>query len=584
MDFRLLIKGGTVVDGSGAPAYRADVRTADGRITEVGPDLVAGAGERVIDAAGCYVTPGFIESHNHWDGGVWWAPNMEPLPAYGVTTSINGNCGFAMAPAPQAAEDVQDLIEMFNFFEDIPEEPMTKMVPWDWKTWSEYKASVVRNVRVPVNFASFVGHQPLRLAVMGQQAWDRAATPDEIAQMVALLEDALEAGAMGLASNQLDFDKRERPLPSQLADDAEYSALLEVIARHEGATFQVIVDHFMRMTGPEQTARFGRLAKAAGARMQWAGLPTLKFQEKIRPQAEALHEGFKAEGLDFYTGYHHVSPTSVINFVRSLVFAQNGNPVWQEVINAKTWEEKQAMLSDPAWLDRARETWKDMYSHSYFHDPTALTLKESESGWGPIGITLADYMEQTGIGHTSDALADWVLKNGAESVIKKRSWEEDDDVLVQLMRDPQSVGNLSDAGAHGKMFCGAGDNVFLLTDFVRDRKLITIEEGIHVLTGKLANFFGLHQRGLIKEGMVADITVFNLDEIERRPEEKLWDVWDGKGGRTYRYTRAAAPMRLTMVAGVPTFDNGVFTGRFPGDFVGPERAAVLVGAGADAVQ
>jgi N-acyl-D-amino-acid deacylase len=146
------------------------------------------------------------------------------------------------------------------------------------------------------------------------------------------------------------------------------------------------------------------------------------------------------------------------------------------------------------------------------------------------------------------------------------------------MRDPRSVGNLSDAGAHGKMFCGAGDNVFLLTDFVRDRKLITIEEGIHVLTGKLADFFGLRGRGLIEEGMIADVAVFNLDEIERRPEEKLWDVWDGKGGRTYRYTRAAAPMRLTLVGGIPTFDNGLFTGRFPGAFVGPERAALQAAA------
>jgi N-acyl-D-amino-acid deacylase len=578
MDFRLLIKGGTVVDGSGARAYRADVRTADGRITEVGPDLVAGIGERVIDAEGCYVTPGFIESHNHWDGGVWWAPNMEPLPAYGVTTSINGNCGFAMAPAPRSTEDVQDLIEMFNFFEDIPEEPMAKMVPWDWRTWSEYKASMQRNVRVPVNFAGFCGHQPLRLAVMGQEAWARVATAGEIEQMAALLDDALEAGAMGLASNQLDYDKNERPLPSQLADDAEYAALLKVIARHEGATFQVIVDHFMRMTGPEQVERLGRLAQEAGVRMQWAGLPTLKFQAAIRPQAEALHERFKAEGLDFWTGYHHVSPTSVINFVRSLVFAQNGNPVWQEVINAPTWEEKSAMLSDPAWLERAREAWKNQYAHSYLHDPTALTLKESESGWGPTGVTLGDYIEMAGIEHPSDALADWVLKNGAESVVHKRSWEEDDDVLVQLMRDPRSVGNLSDAGAHGKMFCGAGDNVFLLTDFVRDRKLITIEEGIHVLTGKLADFFGLRGRGLIEEGMIADVAVFNLDEIERRPEEKLWDVWDGKGGRTYRYTRAAAPMRLTLVGGIPTFDNGLFTGRFPGAFVGPERAALQAAA------
>ena len=582
MDFRLLIKGGTVVDGSGAAAFAADVRVAQGRITEVGPDLAAARGERVIDANGCYVTPGFIETHNHWDGGVWWSPNMEPLPAYGITTSINGNCGFSMAPAPQTEEDKQNVIDIFNFFEDIPEEPMQSLVPWDWKTWSEYKASFLRNVKVPVHFAAFCGHIPMRLYVMGQEAWNRAATPDEIAQMCALLDDALAAGAIGFSSNQLDYDKYDRPLPSQKADDAEYRALFEVVARHPGATVQVIVDHFMRMTGPEQVERMGRIATETGVRMQWAGLPTLKFAQKIAKRSGELHEGFKAEGLDIWTGYHHVSPTSVINFVRSLVFAQNGNAVWQEIVNATAWEEKSAMLADPAWRERARHAWDhETFPQSYLHDPSALTFKESESGWGPVGITLADYLVETGIAHPSDALAEWVLNNGAESVVHKRSWEKDEDVLLALMRDPRSVGNTSDGGAHGKMFCGTGDNVLLLTDWVRDRRLLTIEEGVHVITGKLADFFGLHDRGLIEVGKVADITVFDLDEIERRPEEKIWDVWDGAGGRTYRYTRAPAPMRLTLVNGVPTFDNGAFTGRFPGKFIGPEQAAQPMAAAAE---
>ena len=573
MEFQILIKNGTVVDGSGSPAYPADVRVRSGRISEIGPDIRATAGERVIDASGCYVTPGFIETHNHWDGGVWWSPNMEPLPAYGITTSINGNCGFSMAPAPVNPEDRQSIVEIFNFFEDIPEPPMTKLVPWDWRKWSEYKASFLRNVKVPVNFAAFCGHIPLRLYVMGQEAWDRAATPEEIQKMCALLDDALAAGAIGFSSNQLDFDKFDRPLPSQKADDAEYKALLDVLARYPGATFQVIVDHFMRMTGPQQAERLGRIAKEAGVRMQWVGLPTLKFQATIRPQSEALHERFKAEGLDNWTGYHHVSPTSVINFVRSLVFAQNGNAVWQEVVNAETWEEKRALLADPEWRARARHAWdKDTYSHSYLHDPTAMTFKESESGWGPVGVTLADYMSETGISHASDAMAQWVINNGAESVIHKRSWERDEELLLALMRDPRSVGNISDGGAHGKMFCGTGDNVLLLTEWVRNRGLLTIEEAVHIMTGKLANFFGLHDRGLIQVGKVADIAVFNLNEIERRPEEKIWDVWDGEGGRTYRYTRAPAPMRLTLVNGVPTFDNGAFTGRFPGNFVGPEQS------------
>ena len=573
MEFRLLIKGGTIVDGSGSPAYAGDVRVAGGRIAEIGSDLQAGVGERVIDAKGCYVTPGFIEAHNHWDGAVWWSPNMEPLPAYGITTSINGNCGFSMAPKPRTAADKQGIIEIFNFFEDIPEEPMEQSVPWDWDSWSEYKHSMQRNVRLPVNFAAYCGHIPLRIYVMGPDAWTRPATPAEIQKMCVLLEDAMRAGCLGLSSNQADYDKFERPLPSQHADDAEYRALLEVLARHEGATFQVILDHFFRMTGPVQLERLGRIAKETGTRMHWLGLPTLKYAREAGKRSAELHEQFKQEGgAEIWTDYHHVSPTSIINFVRSLVFAQNGNPVWQEVVNAKTWDEKAALMTDPAWLDRARHAWDhDTFSHSYLRVPSKLTFKESESGWGPVGITLETYMAQTGIAHPSDALAEWVLKNGAESVVHKESLEKDPAVLVSLMRDTRSVGSISDGGAHGKMFCGAGDNVLLLTDYVRDRGILKIEEAVHILTGKLAGFFGLHERGVIEVGKSADIVVFNLGEIQHRPEEKIWDVFDGKGGRTYRYTRAPAPMRLTLVNGVPIFDNGAFTGRYPGEFIGPEQ-------------
>ena len=570
MEIRLLIKGGTVVDGSGAPAYAADVRVAGGRITEIGQNLHAAKGERVIDAKGCYVTPGFIETHNHWDGGVWWNPNVEPLSAYGATTSINGNCGFSLAPAPQGEKDVQDVIDIFNYFEDIPEEPMRAIVPWDWKTWSEYKASMQKNVKLPIHFSAFCGHIPLRLCVMGQDAWKRAATPAEIEQMCALLDDALAAGAMGLSSNYLDYDKYERPLPSQQADDAEFIALFKVVARHPGATVQIILDYFMRKTANASLERFGNLVRQTGVRLQWAGMPTLQYMADQYPRAKELHEQFKAEGLPIFTSFNVVSATSVINFNRTLVFGQNGNPVWQELVNTPGWEAKAAMLADGDWRDRARESWDKQFAHSYLHDPAANLLRESESGYGPIDVTLADYMAQTGINHPSDAMADWVLHNGQESTILKKSWEKDEAILNELLLDTNSLANVTDAGAHGKLFCGAGYNVFLLTDYVRDRKIISIEQAVHMLTGRLSSFFGLNDRGTIEVGKAADIAVFNLDEIELRPEKKVWDVWDGTGGRTYRYSRDAAPMRLTLVAGVPTFDRGEFTGRYPGEFIGPE--------------
>jgi N-acyl-D-amino-acid deacylase len=573
MEYRTLIANGTVVDGSGAPAYAADVRIRGGRIVEIGRNLAATGNERVIDASGCYVTPGFIESHNHWDGAVWWSPNMEPYAGYGITTSINGNCGFSLAPTPPEQSGRDDIIDIFNFFEDIPEHPMRTMIPWDWQKWSEYKASHARNVKTPVNFASFCGHIPIRLCVMGKEAWERAATSDEIAAMCALLEDALQAGAMGLSSNQLDYDKHDRPLPPQLADDAEYLALLKVVARHEGATFQLIIDNWMRMTAPQVVERLGRIAKKAGVPYQWAGLPTLDFQQDNAKLLKVLHEQYKAEGLPFWTGFTHVQYMFSIDFKRTLLFAQFGLQPWQDLVEIKDETNKLRTLADPAWRARAREAWDAGFANNAL-TAQSLMLRESEIGTGPVGVTLAAFMQAEAIDHPSDALADWVIRNGTDSLVLQNGWEKVQDVVIDLLKDPRAIANVSDGGAHGKMFCGAGDCALLLTEYVRDGKHLTIEEGIHALTGKQAEFFGLHDRGLIQVGKTADITIFNLDEIERRPEEKLWDVPDGEGGRTYRYVRAPAPMRLTMVGGVPTFDNGAFTGRFPGSFIGPEPELV----------
>jgi N-acyl-D-amino-acid deacylase len=574
MQKSILIKGGTVVDGTGAAPFAADIRVRGSVIAEIAPSLTGEPRERVIDASGCYVTPGFFESHNHFDGPMWWMPTLEPMPGYGVTTSINGNCGFAAAPVHDDPLVRKEMVDIFSFFEDIPDKPFLAQLPWDWRTWSEYKASLERNVKIPINYAAFVGHIAIRLAVMGMDAWDRAATADEIAKMCRHLEDALDAGALGLSSNLLDHDDKDRPVPSQKADDAEFAALMDVIARHPGATMQVIVDYFMRFTGAASVERITNLARGRGVRVQIAGgVPTLEFQSPMIPDAQAAHDKRKAEGLDIWVGYHHVSPTIVVNFISSLVFAQSNNYVWNDIVAAKTEEDKLALLADAHWRARARDSWDKTFPQSPMAYPEQIELFESESYVGPIGVTLAEFQKQKGIAHPSDALADWVLDNGIGSTLRPTDWTRHEETLKKLFRDNRAIGNLADSGAHGKMFCGIGDNVLLLTKYVRDQHELRIEEAIHILTGQPAGFFGMHDRGVIKSGKQADIVVFDLAEIERRKDQKVYDVPDGEGGRTYRYSRAPAPMRLTMVNGVPTFDQGAFTGKFPGLYVGPTGEA-----------
>lgn len=563
-----LIRGGTVIDGTGAPAYRADVRVKGDAIVEIGAQLQH-QGERIVDASGCCVTPGFIESHTHYDGTMWWQPDLDPLPGYGVTTCIMGNCGFSVAPVHPDPQVQMEMVKIFSFFEDIPTEPFTSKLPWNWSGWPEYRQSLADNVQVSANIAAFVGHIALRLAVLGMDAWDRAATKEEIIRMAAMLEEALKAGALGLSSNLHDHDGDDRPVPSLLADDAEMRALIEVLARYPGTSLQVIVDTFMRKTGPQATERIARLCEGLPVRVQWAGVPTLMFQKDIQAPMLEMHERFKREGRDFWTGFAHVSPTYTLSVNRSLIFAQSNDYVWHEVVLADTEQAKRTLLADPAWRERARHSWDvDAWRHSPMARPQDLHLLNSENGVGPVKLSVAEYARQRGV-HASDAMADWLLANGLQSTVHLAPFDIDEETVVRLLKDPNTVGNVSDAGAHGQMLCGGGENMRLFTHFVQATGALTLEEAVHVQTGKLARHFALADRGELKVGKRADITVFHLNEIAHRDMKKVYDVPDGKGGHGWRWTRDAAPVRLTLVNGVPTFDNGAFTETYPGKLVGP---------------
>jgi N-acyl-D-amino-acid deacylase len=575
-----LIINGTVVDGTGAPSFKADVRIQGGFIAEVGQGLTP-RGERVVDADGCYVTPGFIESHTHYDASMWWQPDLDPLPGYGATTMILGNCGFSMAPLHPSKEAQDEVMGIFSFFEDIPIGPFQQNVPWDWIKWSEYRKSFESKVSVPLNYASYVGHIPLRLAAMGLEAWDRAATPAEIAKMAELLDDALAAGALGLSDNMHDHDGSDRPVPSLLADDAEFTALFDVMDRHPATCYQIIVDTFMRMNGPANLKRLEKLLTGRKIRVQIAGgIPTLYFQAGILPEMQKTIDEMRAAGIDVWPGFAHVSPTSVLSLTKSLIFAQSNDYVWHEVVLAETHEEKARLLNDPDWRARARESWDTQaWDHSPLKNPQELLLIDSENGIGPIGGTLKAYADERGQ-HRSDAMADWILANGIMSTVHMAPFPKNEELTIALMKDPKTVGNISDAGAHLQMLCGGGENALLLTNYVRRDKSLTIEEAVHVMTGKLADHFFLNDRGVIAPGKRADITVFNLDEVTYHPFIKAWDVPDGKGGLGWRFTREAAPMRLTMVNGEPTFENGAYTGAKPGQFLSPanDDAALAVAA------
>lgn len=574
MSYNILIKGGTVIDGQNNPPFKADVRVAGGKIVKVGENLDRQGVERVVDAQGCYVTPGFIETHNHYDAPMWWMPNMFPLPGYGITSTVNGNCGFGAAPVHDTKEARDAMIGIFSFFEDIPLEPFHAQLPWDWKTWREYRDSMRTHLKVPINFEFFCGHQALRLAAMGIDATKRIATDDEIAVMQDMLREALAAGAIGFSSNTLDYDAKGNPVPSLIADDREFSALFDVLDACPGKTFEIVISSFQRFKGVEDMQRFEPLVKNRRFKTQWGGVPFLKYQiaRGIGPLIEE-HERYKREGSPLYTAFTHVPPASMINFNAPLWFAQNNCLAWAELCKETNATRKLEMLQSEEWRENARESWDNVYPQSALRRPELVIMRDSQYRVGPYGsdVTLKDVIDaRDDDAHASDVLADWVLANGIGSTLGYELELVSLQQIIDFFNDENAIGNVSDSGAHGQMLCGIGDHIDLITTYVRDNDYLSIEMAVYNLTGKLANFFGLTDRGHIAEGKTADIAVWNIDEIERRPMIKEFDVPDGSGGRAYRYTRDAAPMRITLVHGEPVFDGGTFTGAYPGRIAGHE--------------
>jgi N-acyl-D-amino-acid deacylase len=558
----LLVRGGTVVDGTGAAPFPADVRVRDGRIAEVGPDL-APDGETEVDAVGALVTPGIIETHTHVDGAMWWDPDLDPLPGYGATTVVYGNCGMSVAPmgGPGGAE----VLDLFCFLEDLPPEAFAEAVPWTWHSWPEYREAVAAHPTA-VNVGGYLGHISLRASVMGLDAWERAATPTEVAEMARVLDEALAHGALGLSTNQFDKDRQLRLVPTRLADDAEYTALVDVLARHRGTTLQVIT----RFNEPEHfdadVERLAAICGPRGVRAQWPAIPSRVEEAALREQAIRLHHRLGEAGIDFWAVVPHKPLEPFFGFERSLVFQRVA--AWNEVVNGPP-ADKLTTLADPTWRARARDEWdhRTTSTTSRLDHPEGFIFSLSETGAGPLGISLLAYAEQEHL-HVSDALAQWVCRNGIGSYITGVPDQHDEQAVAANLRDPRTLTNINDSGAHLQLFCGAGEAVHLLTHYARDTGLLEVEEAVHLLTGRTASFFGLGDRGVVAPGKAGDLAVFALDEIELRSEIRATDV----PGGSWRFTRPAAGFRATVVAGTPTHLDGRPTGARPGATIRPTQS------------
>ncbi len=536
----VLVRGGTIVDGTGGPGRAGDVRVRDGLVAEIGEGL-APDGESVIDASGALVTPGLIDPHTHYDLEMFWDPTLDPLPAYGMTTIVMGNCGLGIAPVRDDVRD--DIADLLCFIEELPFSLSTKCVPWSWSTWSEYHAVASQTPTTVTPFA-YTAHNALRGFAMGRAAWERAATDAERELMVMVLEDALAHGSLGMSTNWFDTDRNRELVPSRLSDDAELDALIDVLARHPHATLQVIA------RGATDRRRVLEKCLARGVRVMSLGDGVGGVTDTDLP---VYRLGGGAEPFSPRLGFESTIAAAAV-------------PAWHEMINGPA-DDKPRLLADPDWRARARHDWdnpldeQNAFRTEQLH---VLILSDSENGTGPVGISLKDLSEQRAQ-HPSDVLADWVLANGIGSRYTKLSVRPQDSQAEMDERtkanfdDPYALIGGTDAGAHLNMFCGAGANVYVLTHWARDEGAVSIEQAVHCMTQRNAAFFSLRDRGVLEVGKRGDLAVFALDEIETRDFVRANDLPDGG----WRFTRPSAGFRATVVAGVPTVLDGTLTGERP---------------------
>ena len=552
----ILIRGGDVIDGTGAPARRADVRVRGDEIVEVGPDLaVDGATE--LDASGAVVTPGFIDTHCHTDPQVFWDPYVDPDLLHGVTTMLVGNCSLSLYPVTDATRG--EVSDLFAYIEDVPRHLFDDAVPWTWSDYAGYR-DVANATGTGINLAGLVGHSMLRLVVMGADAWTRAATDDESAAMAAILREAMAEGAWGLSTSFLDVDQSGRPVPSRQAEGPEFDALFDVLHEARRGVVEVVPD----LLGPTAVDTLRDLGQRCGARgipITWTGFTYIDSAPHRTQRWVDLASELAEDGV---TMYPQLSPRTVdmrLNWDSSMMFMSMPEG-WHKVVAARG-ADKQALLESPEWRATARDEW-DRTKMAMFPigrlDVVRIVEVVGPENERWLGRTIAEVVEERG-GHPSDVLADFVLENDCRpGLVAVGMANSDVDGVARTLQDPRVLISSSDSGAHAQMMCSSGDTTLLLTRHVRDRDDFTLEDAVYQLTGRQADVFGFHRRGVIAPGNVADVNVFALDELTYGGDEFVHDL--PQGG--VRMRRPTGGYRSTLLAGTVVQQQGERTGALPG--------------------
>ncbi len=563
MSLDLLIRNGTIVDGSGAAGYPGDVAVQAGRIVEIG--RVRSAAERVIDADGLVVAPGFVDGHTHMDAQVAWDPIGSCSCWHGVTTVIMGNCGFALAPC--RPEEREWFARCLTAVEDIPTEAMLAGIDWTWETFPEYLATVDRLPKA-INYGAYIGHSALRMYVMGKRALSEPATEEDLARMTAAVKDAIRAGAMGFSSSRstTHVTPDDTPVASRIAEWSEVDRLVGAMGELGAGIFQVGPDI---SGGPAQRAFLARLMRVALESGRPVMFGTISSRQGVDPnpwtyQLEYLDE-CAAAGARVWGQTTTRSINAIFSLKSYLPF--DVLPAWRELRRLPLAEQKQR-LADPATrralvADEARMKPRD----NVFQGGGAATTDPRRPDYDNLYAmkdvhwddpTVAQLAAARGQ-HPVEVMIDLALANDNQVFVQPLVNEHPDHVLGML-RHPRTLATFSDSGAHVCQEMGSSLQTHMLSYWVRARQAFTLEQAVRKLSFDNAAAWGLADRGLLRAGYRADLVLF--DPAQVRPAMPTVEA-DLPGGAR-RLVQKAEGIAATIVNGEVTLENGKPTGRLPG--------------------
>ncbi len=551
-EYDIVIRGGLVVDGTGAPAVRGDLALVGDRIAAVG--VVDGRGREEIDADERIVAPGFVDPHTHMDAQVFWDDLCQASCWHGVSTMVMGNCGFTIAPAPADAPEL--VVRNLERAEDIPASVIAAGVDFTWSHFSGYLDAVDAAPKA-LNHAAAIGHSALRVFAMGERAFEAEATDDELAVMERELSAALRAGAIGFTTSRSrgHMTPDGSPVASRLAAWDELATLVKLMARESSGVFQLAHERPSEPGGPEDyRRRLAELALSGGVRMAYGtfedpmGAPSIDFVDEVN-----------ALGGDLYAFTHCRNVLAAQSFQTKLGF--DTLDVWRD-LRSRPLDEQKVLLRDPDL--RARLV------HAAHHGDYsgAIGVEATRPKFDTMQVLLSAYMPNPTVSEEAarrgvdpvEAMIDIALERDFDAFFLQIVTPQDPERLVELMHHPRTAMGFSDSGAHIGQIFDASIFSHLLAYWVREREAFTIEEAVELITSRPAHIWRLHDRGRLAPGYAADVTVFDPATVGPVMPVVRHDL---PGGAT-RLEQKSVGYHLTVVNGQVVTRDGEASEARPG--------------------